>query len=72
MHSRTLLLPLLLSAACSTAPALEPATLVLKGGKIVTVDPAKPEAQAMAVRGDTIAPLGTTTRFRRTSGPTRR
>jgi predicted amidohydrolase YtcJ len=36
----------------------QPATLVLRGGKIVTVDDAKPEAQAMAVRGDTIVALG--------------
>ena len=34
------------------------ATLVLRGGKIVTVDDAKPEAQAMAVRGDAIVALG--------------
>ena len=38
--------------------AAQPATLVLRGGKIVTVDDAKPEAQAMAVRGDTIVALG--------------
>ncbi len=31
---------------------------MLRGGKIVTVDEAKPEAQAMAVRGDTIVALG--------------
>jgi len=42
--------------AAGAAP--QPATLVLRGGKIVTVDAAKPEAQAMAVRGDTIAALG--------------
>ena len=36
----------------------QPATLVLRGGKIVTVDETKPEAQAMAVRGDTIVALG--------------
>src|SRR3954463_16770456 len=35
-----------------------PADLVLRGGKIVTVDDARPEAQAMAVRGDTIVALG--------------
>src|SRR4030095_5185927 len=42
--------------AGSAAP--QPATLVLRGGKIVTVDAAKPETQAMAVRGDTIVALG--------------
>src|SRR5262249_53948483 len=35
-----------------------PADLVLRNGKIVTVDEQKPEAQALAVRGDTIAAVG--------------
>ncbi len=39
-------------------PRVEPATLVLRNGRIVTVDDARPEARAMAVRGDTIAALG--------------
>jgi predicted amidohydrolase YtcJ len=38
------------------APA--PADLVLRNGKIVTVDDGRPEVQAIAVRGDTIAALG--------------
>jgi hypothetical protein len=42
------------------APArVEPATLVLRHGKIVTVDDARPEAQALAARGDVIVALGT-------------
>jgi predicted amidohydrolase YtcJ len=41
------------------APAAAmPADLVLRGGKIVTVDDARPEAEAIAVRGDTIVALG--------------
>lgn len=36
----------------------EPADLVLKNGKIVTVDESVPEAQALAVRGDTIVAVG--------------
>ncbi|NIM90775.1 MAG: amidohydrolase family protein [Candidatus Aminicenantes bacterium] len=36
----------------------EPADLVLKNGKIVTVDEAKPEAQSLAVRGDKIVAVG--------------
>jgi predicted amidohydrolase YtcJ len=47
------------AAACSRTPAVEPASLVLRNGRIVTVDEAKPEAQAMAVRGDTIVAVGT-------------
>lgn len=37
----------------------EPADLVLKNGKIVTVDESNPEAQALAVRGDTIVAVRT-------------
>jgi len=50
------------SARADETPALQqpvrPADLVLRNGKIVTVDEAKPEAQALAVRGDTIAAVG--------------
>ena len=42
-----------------SAPPSRPADLVLRGGKIVTVDDARPEAQAMAVTGDTIVAIGT-------------
>lgn len=38
---------------------LEPADLVLRDGKIVTVDDTNPEAQALAVRGDEIIAVGT-------------
>lgn len=56
-QSAALLLPLLLSA-CSSSPAVEPASMVLRGGKIVTVDATRPEAQAMAVKGDRIVAVG--------------
>ncbi len=36
----------------------EPADLVLKNGKIVTVDESKPEAQALAIRGGVIVAVG--------------
>jgi predicted amidohydrolase YtcJ len=46
-------------AACSKdAPAGEMATLVLRNGRVVTVDSTKPEAQAIAVRGSTILAVG--------------
>jgi predicted amidohydrolase YtcJ len=35
-----------------------PADLVLRGGKIVTVDDARPEAEALAAAGDTIVAVG--------------
>jgi predicted amidohydrolase YtcJ len=44
---------------CSRAPAVEPATMVLRGGTIVTMDETVPEAQALAVRGDRIVAVGT-------------
>ena len=56
---------LFLTAVCvsllfsSCAKEEEPADLVLIQGKIVTVDEAKPEAEALAVRGDAIAAIGT-------------
>ena len=43
-------------AACGSKPA--PADLVLRSGKIVTLDDARPEAAALAVRGDAIVAVG--------------
>jgi predicted amidohydrolase YtcJ len=48
---------LLAGIACS--PSVEPAHLVLRNGRIVTVDDARPEAQAMATTGETIVAVGT-------------
>ncbi len=54
---RNLLLVLLLGiAAC--APAADPATLVIRNGRIVTVDDDLPEATWLAIRGSTIAAVG--------------
>jgi predicted amidohydrolase YtcJ len=49
-----------LSAACLAAcgPRVEPADMVLNNGKIVTVDTARPDAQALAVRSDIIVAVG--------------
>jgi predicted amidohydrolase YtcJ len=49
-----------------------PADLVLRNGKIVTVDAAKPEAQAIAVSGDTIAAVGSNQEIQRYVGPSTR
>jgi hypothetical protein len=51
------------------AAAVRPADLVLRGGKIVTVDQARPEAQALAVNGDTIVALGSNQDIQRYIGP---
>src|SRR5436309_992535 len=54
-----LLLGLILACASGFAQNIEPADLVLRGGKIVTMDPAKPQAEALAARGDAIVAVGT-------------
>jgi predicted amidohydrolase YtcJ len=57
-------------AASQTAPqAVSPATLVLNNGRVVTADDARPEAQAIAVNGDTIVALGTNAEIARYVGP---
>jgi predicted amidohydrolase YtcJ len=48
----------LLMVVSSGCAKKEPADLVLKNGKIVTVDESIPEARALAVRGDTIVAVG--------------
>jgi predicted amidohydrolase YtcJ len=52
-----------------TQPTVEPATLVLRNGKVVTVDEAMPQAQAIAVRGDRIAAVGSNAEIQRYIGP---
>ena len=49
----------LLVVACDAAPSVEPADLVLRGGKVVTMDTALAEAEAVAVRGHEIVAVGT-------------
>ena len=44
---------------CAAVLFAQPADLVLRNGKIVTMNPAQPTAQAIAVRGDRITALGT-------------
>ncbi|MEO7156575.1 MAG: amidohydrolase [Vicinamibacterales bacterium] len=66
---RITVLLVLLSVALTSAQTIQPATLVLRNGKIVTVDAATPEAQAIAVRGDRIVALGTNDAMQRYVGP---
>jgi len=61
LSSRFLLFILCVSIIClffSCAQKKEPADLVLMNGKIVTVDDKKPEAQALAVKGNVILAVG--------------
>ena len=53
-------LAVLATAAADQPATIEPATLVLRNGKIVTVEDKMPEAQAVAIRGDRILALATT------------
>lgn len=59
--------PFLVTLAAETAP--QPADLVLRNGRIVTVDPARPEAQAVAIVGDRIAAVGSNEEIARLVGP---
>ena len=54
MSKSILVLPIVIVAAASA----QPADLVLRNGKVVTMNSAAPVAQALAVRGDRIAALG--------------
>lgn len=51
-------------AGCNVAPKVDPATLVLTNGKLVTVDPQHPEAEALAVVGDRIVAVGSAKEIR--------
>ena len=70
MNPRTLSIAALLAVACSPSrpPAGEAATLVLRNGRIVTVDSARPEAEAIAVRGSTILAVGSNSEINRLVG----
>jgi predicted amidohydrolase YtcJ len=52
------ILAALFVSACGGGPAEDAADLVLRGGKIVTVDEAQPEAQALAARDGHIVAVG--------------
>ncbi len=49
-----------------------PATLVLTNGRVVTVDSARPEAQAVAIAGDRIVAVGSSAEIQRLVGPATR
>jgi len=55
-----------------TRTPARPADLVLRGGKIVTVDEARPSAEAIAVNGDAIVAVGSDQDIRPYIGPSTR
>ena len=60
----------LICVAVAAAQAQTPAaTLVLRNGKIVTVDAAMPQAEAIAVTGDRITAVGTNDAIQKLIGP---
>lgn len=59
----------LLSTLVLAQPGQSPATLVLRNGKIVTVDAAMPQAQAVAITGDRITAVGTNDAIQKYVGP---
>jgi predicted amidohydrolase YtcJ len=59
----------ILAVALSAANASTPADLVLVSGKVWTGDPARPQAEALAVRGGRIIAVGSDAEIRRLAGP---
>src|SRR4051812_1870184 len=55
--------------AAAAAIADEPADLILRGGKIATLDDRQPEAEAIAVRGDRIVAIGSAADIQSLIGP---
>ncbi len=62
----------LLAAGCAGRRHEAPADLVLVNGAVVTLDPARPEARAVAVRGGLIAAVGTDAEVLALAGPSTR
>ena len=60
------------AGAQPAAPATPPADLILKNGKVITIDARSSVAQAVAIAGDKIVAVGPTRRWRRTPRPTTR
>jgi predicted amidohydrolase YtcJ len=69
---RLLLVALLLAAAASPIAQNAPADLIFHNAKIYTADDAVPRAEAIAVRGDRIAAVGTSADVLKLKGPTTR
>jgi len=64
---------LALAAVLAAAPAgAQPADLLLVNGRVYTLDPARPWAEAVAIDGDRIAAVGTTAEISARRGPSTR
>jgi len=60
---------LLILTFSTSIPADVPADLILRNGKIVTLDPAQPEVHTIAIRGGHILAIGTRAESPRLKGP---
>ena len=63
------ILALTLIAPVQAPPPVASADLVLTNGRVLTVEDALPEAQALAIKGDRIAAIGSSADIRRYVGP---
>jgi len=62
-----------LAVACAAPPAPPPAAdVIFRGPHILTMDPARPAAEAVAVRGETIVAVGNAREVERHQGPATR
>lgn len=61
-----------LVAACSSVPRERSADLILTNARVFTADAARPFAEAIAIRGETIAAVGTVAEVSRLAGPSTR
>mgnify|MGYP001239087581 CR=1 FL=1 len=61
-----------LAAVACSGPPVEPADRLSLNARVLTQDEARPEAEAVAVRGDRIAWVGTTAEAARRRGPATR
>ena len=59
----------LLSAAPAPSGQQAPVDLVVVNAKVLTVDPKNTQAEAVAIRGNTFAAVGTTSAIRKMAGP---
>ncbi len=64
-----MLILLAMAALLAAAPAEPPADLILVSARIWTGDPTRPEAQALAVRGDRIVAIGSDAEIGALKGP---
>ena len=69
LASLSAVLLLTTAAACSPRANVSPADLVLRNGKVVTMDSTTPAAQALAVTGDRITAVGSDADIEKYIGP---